>query len=112
MAIINPDGSETLDDTPVAIPLRIKKLANDTNRIRDIIRQEMSRAAEAQGLETFEESDDFDVGDDFDPTSPYELDFDQEVYNGELATQTHEEPQAQTPPPPQPPEGGGTPPSE
>lgn len=47
MAIINPDGSETLDDTPVAIPLRIKKLANDTNRIRDIIRQEMSRAAEA-----------------------------------------------------------------
>lgn len=31
---------------------------------------------EAQGQETFDEADDFDIGDDFDPTSPYESDFD------------------------------------
>lgn len=32
--------------------------------------------AEAEGMETFEESDDFDVGDDLDPSTPYEADFD------------------------------------
>lgn len=38
---------------------------------------EMDRFAESQGMETFEEADDFEIDDDpFDPSSPYEKDFD------------------------------------
>lgn len=37
------------------------------------IRREMSKMAEEQGLESFEEADDFDVDEDPDPLSDYEL---------------------------------------
>ncbi len=35
----------------------------------------MSQLAQERGEETLEEADDFDVGDDFDPTSPWEEQF-------------------------------------
>lgn len=39
--------------------------------------QQMADFAAAQGLESFEEADDFDIPDDpVDPTTPYEADFD------------------------------------
>lgn len=41
----------------------------------------MSRLAEEAHMETFEEADDFEVGDDYDPQSPYELDEDQQSYD-------------------------------
>lgn len=35
----------------------------------------MSQIAEQNGYETIDEADDFDVGDDIDPTSPWELEY-------------------------------------
>lgn len=72
---LTDDGAEILDDTPVAIPMRIKKMMNDTDRIQAAV-QAISRAMEEAGEETFEEADDFDVGEDYDlhPFTQYELD--------------------------------------
>lgn len=38
--------------------------------------ERLAAEAAAAGYESFEEADDFEVGDDFDPSSPYETDFD------------------------------------
>lgn len=41
-----------------------------------VVSEKLRMEALAAGQETFEEADDFDVDDDFDPTSPYEVNFD------------------------------------
>lgn len=71
---LTPDGSALIPDpTPIAPPLGYIKQPSITERIRDMVRSEHLRAAaEAAGAETFEEANDFDVGDDYDPNSPYE----------------------------------------
>lgn len=73
---LDQDGREVLDTTPVAPPVGYRRQPSMVENIRAMIRSEKLRqeAAEA-GYETFEEADDFDVGDDYDPTSPYEGDF-------------------------------------
>lgn len=72
-----PDGSESLDDTPLAPPVGYTRQIPLHLQIREMVRSEALRqAAEAAGQESFEEADDFDVEDDFDPTTPYENDFD------------------------------------
>lgn len=51
---------------------------SEIERIRALIRSErLAAEAAAAGAETWEEADDFDIGDDFDPESPYE-----EVFEG------------------------------
>ncbi len=40
--------------------------------MRRMIREDVSMVADKAGKETFEESQDFDVGDDFDPKTAYE----------------------------------------
>lgn len=72
--MFDAQGREIPDPTPVEIPVHLNIRHSD--HIRDIIRQELSRFAEDQGHETFEEADDFDCDDDFDPASPYEEFFD------------------------------------
>lgn len=72
---LDDDGSEIMDDTPVALPVRFKRVNNEYERFREIIRQELSRQADNAGWESFEDSDDFDCDDDFDPQSPYEMEF-------------------------------------
>jgi len=68
---------EILDPTPLALPVGLKQPPTLQEQIRRMIRsEELRRAAEAAGHETFEESDDFEVGDDYDPKSPYEETFD------------------------------------
>lgn len=71
---LTPDGAALIPDpTPIAPPLGYVKQPSITERIRDMVRSEHLRiAAEAAGAETFEEADDFDIGDDHDPSSPYE----------------------------------------
>lgn len=83
---LDADGNEVLDTTPVEIPLGF----NRPPSIQETIARYMNSAAllaERQGMESFEEAEDFDVGDDYDPSSPYELDFDhisgREMYKGE-----------------------------
>lgn len=70
-------GRELLDGTPMAPPIGYKKQPSMIDNIRNMVRSEVLRShVESAGFETFEEADDFDVGDDYDPTSPYEIDFD------------------------------------
>lgn len=77
-AILDDDGSEILDDTPIAVPLGFQIPESLNDQVRRLVKHH--RFNEAMGgdsaLDTFEEADDFDVGDDFDPASPYEVVFD------------------------------------
>lgn len=78
---LTPFGSEILDPTPIAPPIGYKRQPTMVEYIRNMVRSERLRAeAEALGMESFEESEDFDVGDDDDdPSTPYENDFDPPV---------------------------------
>lgn len=75
--VIDSEGREILDPTPMEPPVGYSRQPSLSEQIREMVRSEKLRQeAEAAGMETFEEADDFDVGDDYDPTSPYENDFD------------------------------------
>lgn len=78
MAELNEKGHEILDETPVSVPFKIQRRSY-FDHVREFIRQEVSRNALETGHETFEEADDFDVGDDYDPSSPYEMQFDPDL---------------------------------
>lgn len=98
------------DPTPVAPPVGYVRQPSLAEQIRTMVRSERLRLeVEAAGAETFEEADDFEVGDDYDPDSPYEMAFDPRP-------DTHGEPAAPPPAPsttsPEPTEGaepGGSP---
>jgi len=71
---------EQLDTTPVAIPARLTRASNLNEVVRQMVRgEELRRLAEASGEETFDEADDFAVGDDYEPSSPYE-----EIFEGDV----------------------------
>lgn len=73
----NEFSHEVMDPTPMEPPLGYKKQPSMVELIREQIRSaRLAEEAEAAGMETFEESEDFDVGDDYDPQSPYENEFD------------------------------------
>lgn len=66
------DGRERPSNVPARLHVR-QPVNTEVDRIRELIRSERLRQeAEAAGHESFEEADDFDIGDDFDPSSPYE----------------------------------------
>lgn len=77
---LNERGHEILDDTPVAIPMRFTRPPTQLDEMRRLLRL-ASQEASDHGMETFEEADDFDIGDDYDPQSPWELSVDQELGN-------------------------------
>lgn len=69
------DGREYLDPTPIAPPIGYKRQPSLSDQIREMVRNERLQAElEAAGLETFEDADDFEVGDDYDPSTPWEND--------------------------------------
>lgn len=74
----NEKGEEILDQTPAAIPLHLKRPMTLNERIAQLTRQELSQVARDNGLETFDEADDFDTEDEEnpDPHSPWEENFD------------------------------------
>jgi len=77
LAEIGDDGKEYGDPVPVAPPVGLTRSPSLAEQIRSMVRRELSDAAHDQGMETFEESDDFDVDDDpADPHTPYEAVFD------------------------------------
>lgn len=80
---LDRDGHEQPDPTPMAPPIGYNPQPSLRDQIRDMVRSEKLRLeAEAAGAETFEESNDFDVGDGTDnPTASYEVD------EGDLAEQ-------------------------
>lgn len=78
---LSEKGHEIPDSTPFKPALKMRRGNSLRENIREILRSEaFARSMEDQGHETFEEADDFDVDDDFDPTSPYE-----EFFEGEYA---------------------------
>jgi len=66
-------GKEYLDPTPVAMPAGVGRPESLTETIRRMVRNEMSLHASAQGAESFAEANDFDMDDDDDLSSPYEV---------------------------------------
>lgn len=81
MAQYDKEGREIPDDTPVEMPLGFKHPPTIQEMIQQAIRVEMSRQAAEQGMESFEESDDFEVGEEFeDNLTPFELKEMQEEY--------------------------------
>ncbi len=77
------DSIEHLDLTPVELPIGYDKPLPLREEMRRFIRTEMSLQAEALGDETFDESDDFDVPEDQEVISQYELSDMQEEYVGD-----------------------------
>lgn len=70
-------GREMPSPVPIAPPIGYKKSPSLAEQIRAmVISEKLKMEAIAAGQETFEEADDFDVDDDFDPSSPYEVNFD------------------------------------
>lgn len=65
------------DPTPMAPPIGYVKQPSLHDQIRAMIRTEKVRQMVMEaGYETPEEADDFEVGDDYDPSTPYEAYFD------------------------------------
>lgn len=75
-AKLNERGHELLDPTPLELPVGFKRPESLEEQIRRLVRVNISRQAEQEGYETFEDADDFDVGEDEDPRTPFEMDFD------------------------------------
>lgn len=74
MSYTSDNRFEIPDPVPVAKPVGWQAPPSLQEQIRRLIRTEMSMRAAAEGRETFEEADDFDVPDeDPDPVSPYTL---------------------------------------
>lgn len=73
---LTKDGKEKVDEMPFAKTIdRIVKEDSLERRMQRYIRQELSLKAEEAGFETFEESMDFEIENDFDselPLSQYE----------------------------------------
>jgi len=72
---LTTDGREKPDPRPLAPPVGYIKQPSMWEQVREMVRRELSDAAVEVGAESFEEADDFEVG-DFDPRSPYEEVFD------------------------------------
>lgn len=70
---LDADGNEVLDQTPVALPVRFKRPQSLLDQMRAVV-HEMSLRAQEFDVETWEEANDFEVGDDFEFTSQYEVD--------------------------------------
>jgi hypothetical protein len=88
---LSKDRSEVPDPVPMAPPVGYVKQESLTEKIRAMVRGEHLRlAAINAGAETFEESDDFDVGDDVDPSSPYEEVFDPVDSDARMALRNEE----------------------
>lgn len=93
-AALDDAGREQPSSTPMRPPIGYKKQQSMVELIREAVRADhLARDLAAAQHETFEESDDFEIGDDYDPHSPYENEFDpparelrQEVEKSKAAT--------------------------
>lgn len=80
MKSFDEKGQEINGKHKIALPVNFKRPIPLADEIRRLVRNEMfQRDLRQGGVETFEESEDFDVDDDFDPQSPWEQNHDFEV---------------------------------
>lgn len=109
---LNKLGQEVLDSTPMEPPIGYIDQPDLYDQIRAMVRSaQLAEEAARAGHESFEEADDFEVGDDFDPETPYENDFDPDyktiVADVEAANKTPGGAATASGPP----RGGGAPPA-
>jgi len=71
---LNAAGQELPNPVPLSPPIGYVKPVSIADQIRQAIRQ-ASFEAQMAGMETEEEANDFDVGEDTEPHSPWENDF-------------------------------------
>lgn len=79
---LTEDGRESVSNIPMAPPIGYIRQPSLVETIRDMVRSEkLAEASRAAGMETFEESEDFDVGDEdaAELRSGFENDFDPPV---------------------------------
>jgi len=69
-------GREIPDPRHMQPPVGYKKQPSMFEMIREATKREVALYAANREPESFEESDDFDIDDDVDPSSPWENDFD------------------------------------
>lgn len=87
-------GREIPNPNPIVIHLP-SGLVNDFDRVRELIRYQLSAEAAAREEETFEDANDFDVPGDVFPVSPHEYDEDTEAADREaLAVEAEREARA------------------
>lgn len=82
-------GYEYPDPTPVEIPVELRKPETMDEKMRRIVREQISFRAAENGQETYEEANDFDVDDGFEDDalfSPYELKDMLPEYNENMVT--------------------------
>lgn len=66
-------GRELLDGRPMEPPVGYNPQPSLMEKIRKMVYDaQIQRDLEKAGAETFDEANDFDVGDDYDPSSPWE----------------------------------------
>lgn len=86
MAKILEDGSEQLDETPVAIPVKYTRPPSQFQQLKQELLRELQAKASDHGFDTPEEADDFDCDDDPFPASRWEYSEDEEaLYKEDLA---------------------------
>lgn len=75
---LNEFGQEVLDPRPLSIPVGFQRPPTLQEQIRRLMRFEYEniRNAGVDDVETPEEAEDFDTGEDLDIQSPYEIDDD------------------------------------
>jgi len=75
---LDANGHETPSSRPMAIPVGARRPETLAEQVARLVRtEEWRRTMESHDLETFEESEDFDIEDDpVDPSTPYEEVFD------------------------------------
>lgn len=73
------DGSEKVSSKPAVAKVPTRQPLTIQQQVRQIVDQHIAAAAQEQGFETPEEADDFEIGEDYDPESPYEYNFDPSI---------------------------------
>lgn len=73
---LDPDGHEIPDGKPLTLPSGFRRPETLAEQVQRLVRTHVSMEAARTGRESFEESEDFDVGDDEAPSTPYEEQFD------------------------------------
>lgn len=73
LVFMNDEGQEVPNPNPIVIHLA-GTTVNDYDRVREIIRRELSMQMAEEGFETEEEANDFDVEDDMFPVGQAEYD--------------------------------------
>lgn len=75
--VLDKSGREKVDGKPMEPPIGYTRTPSLAEQIKQMVRGErLAQEAAAMGAETFEEADDFNIDEEFDPESPYEADFD------------------------------------